>query len=557
VSGVAVSEENARMNAIHPASISAALVLAAPGFALAFVPAGVTLPPSAHGTAPRPVAQEAQDDGPVRLQEGQAAITLKIVVGRSRHLTTPWPAKGASLTDPAVADVQVLTPQLLQVSGKAPGTTDVVVWGENGRTLHARVEVDADLERLRVELAAVLSDASLRLSQQGGVVVVSGVLARAEQSQALHRYLEASGVDYVDVTRLAGVQQVQVQVRVAEVSRTAIRALGVNALKGGDDFFGGQVIGSADGGPLNPISIGPQQGASALGNLPFDFTSDTSVTPAITLFAGFPKSDLEIFVQALAENQYLRVLAEPNLVALSGEQASFLAGGEFPIPIVQGGAVGNAITIEYKEFGVGLKFRPLVLGEGAIRLQVASEVSELSDIGALVIEGFRIPAIITRKTETTLELHSGETFAMAGLISESTNAQASRVPGLGDLPVLGSLFRSVRYRSGETELLVLVTASVTEPLGPGGMPPLPGETHVVPDEWELFGEGRIEGRAPAAPDATQAVWLRETGLDRLRGPGAWATHEQGPARSRARILPKPPPPPEPPPEEPVGVGIGP
>jgi pilus assembly protein CpaC len=545
------------MNAIQLASISAAVVLAAPGFARSPEPAGVTPPPWAHGTAPRPMAQGVQDDGPVRLQEGQAAITLQIVAGRSRHLTTPWPAKGASLTDPAVADVQVLTPQLLQVSGKAPGTTDVVVWGENGRTLHARVEVDADLERLRVELAAVLQGTSLELSQQGGVVVVSGVLARAEQAQALQRYLEASGVDYADVTRLAGVQQVQVQVRVAEVSRTAIRALGVNALKGGDDFFGGQTIGSADGGPLNPISIGPQQGASALGNLPFNFTSDASVTPAITLFAGFPKSDLELFVQALAENQYLRVLAEPNLVALSGEQASFLAGGEFPIPIVQGGGVSTAITIEYKEFGVGLKFRPLVLGEGAIRLQVASEVSELSDIGAVVIEGFRIPAIITRKTETTLELHSGETFAMAGLISESTNAQASRVPGLGDLPVLGSLFRSVRYRTGETELLVLVTASVTEPLGPGGMPPLPGETHVVPDEWELFGEGRIEGRAPAAPDATQAVWLRETGLDRLRGPGAWATHEQGPARSRARILPKPPPPPEPPPEEPVGVSIGP
>jgi pilus assembly protein CpaC len=239
-----------------------------------------------------------------------------------------------------------------------------------------------------------------------------------------------------------------------------------------------------------------------------------------------------VFIQALEENQYLQLLAEPNLVALSGEVASFLAGGEFPIPVVQSTAANAAVSIEYKEFGVRLAFRPTVLGDGKIKLHVLPEVSELSDVGAVVIQGFRIPAVMTRRVETTVELASGQTFGLAGLISRSTSARTSKVPGLGDLPVLGALFRSVRYARNETELIVLVTASLVEPTS-AGMPPVPGDDLRPPGAWELYALGRIEGQAPARLHQTHGEHLKEIGLDGLRGPGAWASYPRQPPTARA------------------------
>jgi pilus assembly protein CpaC len=320
--------------------------------------------------------------------------------------------------------------------------------------------------------------------------------------------MEFSGLKYVDMTTLAGVQQVQIKVMVAEASRTAIRQLGINAFLNRPDLNLASQIGPDVGGALNP------GGANS---------------SATTLFANFPNSDFSIFIQALAENQYLRVLAEPSLVALSGEEANFLAGGEFPIPVVQnaGGTSdnGNALSIEYKKFGVQLHFRPTVTGDGTIRLHVAPEVSELSNTGAIVLEGFSIPGLLTRRAETTVELRSGQTFGMAGLISQTTQARSSRVPGLGDLPILGALFRSVRYQHGDTELVLLVTASLVDPLTVANRPPVPGEFHVMPNDWEVYALGRIEGEAKARISESDAEWLRKTGLNRLRGPGAWASYD--------------------------------
>jgi pilus assembly protein CpaC len=360
----------------------------------------------------------------------------------------------------------------------------------------------------------------------------------------MHQFLDATGVKYVDLTRVAGGQQVQVQVRIAEASRTALRSLGINALQSGMQdgvFFGASQVGSAGGGAFNPVSIGPPEGALAGGELvPYRFTADVTVSPLVTLLAGFPRADLEFFIQALAENAYLRILAEPNLIALSGETASFLAGGEFPIPVIQGGqAGGNAITIEYKEFGVRLDFRPVVLGDNRIRLHVAPEVSSLSDTGAVELQGFRIPAVVTRRAETTVELKSGETFAMAGLLQQTNEGRNTRVPGLGDLPILGALFRSTRYQRGETELVVLVTASLVEPMLSASLPPLPGAMHVPPSDWEVYAEGRIEGR-PTTIAPADATRLKALGLDRLKGPGAWASHDGPAGESEAPSAPPPP-----------------
>jgi pilus assembly protein CpaC len=471
---------------------------------------------------------------------------LWLMTGRTQHIVPPWPVKGVSLTDPEVADVQLPLPELVVVSGLAPGRTDVILWSEDGQTLRRSVEVLVDVERVQRDLATLFPDAGLRATQSEKVLVVRGTLENADEAEQLSAWLEGLELPYVNQVGLPGVQQVQVKVRVAEVSRTATRSLGVNGFYAGEDFFGGSTVGPSSGGPINPVSIGPPLGAS-VGDPTFVFNEAVNVAPGVTLFGGFPNADLEFFIQALSENQYLRLLAEPTLVALSGEEAAFLAGGEFPIPVVQGGTTGAggvSITIEYKEYGVGLKFRPAVLGEGRIRMQVFSEVSEISDIGAVEIQGFRVPAIVARRAETTLEMSSGQTFAMAGLLSESSAGQSSQVPGLGNLPILGPLFRSVRYRQGETELVVLVTPELVAPVSDQDLPPLPGTDHMVPDEWELYAEGRLEGRTPGRLPPEMSTWLERAGLTELRGPGAWSTHEEPSAPSQAVRGAVPPGPPQ-------------
>jgi len=451
--------------------------------------------------------------------------TLEVGVGRSKAIRTPWIIKRVSVADPDVADVEVLDPDQVIVVGKSIGSTDLIIWSENAKVWATTVQVEIDLRQLNDDLANLFPASLLKITKSQDVYVVSGVLERTEQIEQLRKFLDVSEIKYVDLTELAGLQQVQIQVRVAEVNRVAVRKLAINALHTGHDFFGASTIGSETGGALNPISIGVQEGTLAGSNIPFVFTDDINVSPLVTLLAGFPEADLELFIQALAENQYLRILAEPNLVALSGEEASFLAGGEFPIPIVQGTTAGGgtSITIEYKEFGVRLRFSPTVLGGGKIRLHIAPEVSDLSDVGAVEIEGFSVPSVLTRRSETTLELNSGQTFAMAGLLNRSTGARKSRVPLLGDLPVLGPLFRSVSYQTGESELVVLVTATLVEPLSHTGVRPLPGDLHVPPNDWELFMKGRIEGRVKETASSDRAN-LGVLALNRLRGPGAWASY---------------------------------
>ena len=460
---------------------------------------------------------------------------IRVHMGQSKRISGPWPVKRVSVSDPKIADVQVLGPQEVLVQGKSVGTTDLFLWSTDEQVVERRVEVHLDLERLRQELKDLFPTSDLSVVQAGDVVAVRGDMARAESADEMQRFFEARDIKHVDMTSVAGVQQVLLKVRVAEVSRTALQAMTLNAFHTSEDFFGGSVIGSS-GGAFNPISIGPEAGTIAGERVPFTFTEDVSVSPAATLFTGFPKAELEFFIQALAENQYLRTLAEPNLVTLSGEQASFLAGGQFPIPVVQGGSTdGTAVTIEYKEFGVRLNFLPQVLGEGTIRLQVTPEVSELTETGAVTIEGFTVPALVTRRAEATLQMKDGETFAMAGLISQSTQARNSRVPGLGNIPMLGALFRSVRYQTNETELVVLVTVNLVEPLKTQGPHEVPGAMHEAPDDWRIYVEGRIEKKEPPKISTAHADYLEKLGFSRLRGPGAWESYDQGAARSQAPL----------------------
>jgi pilus assembly protein CpaC len=462
---------------------------------------------------------------------GASGTEISLVVGRSAVVRAPWPTVRVAVTDPKIANVEALTPEQILVQGISVGSTDLILWGQGEqKTLQQRVVVSLDMEAIRSRLRELFPTATLQLSDSGEVLVLQGQLRSADDAEQLGRYLDTTKLKYVNMTSVAGVQQVQLQVRVAEVSRQALRTLGINWFITDDDAVFGQRLGGSSGSPLAPVDIGVPKGTPINENrLPFEFLNDTSAAPGVSLFAGFPQANLEIFLQALAENQYLRILANPTLVALSGEQADFLAGGEFPIPVLQsgggGGAAGNAITIEYKEFGVRLSFRPVVLGDGGIRLRAMQEVSQLTNVGAVVIQGFEVPALVTRRAEATMELKSGQSFAMAGLLQRTDNAVNSHIPGLGDLPVLGPLFRSVRYQQQETELVILVTASLVEPMSLANTPPLPGTTHVAPNDWELYVEGRVQSKQPPRLDEASAQWLKEMGLDQLLGPGAWDSYE--------------------------------
>jgi len=467
----------------------------------------------------------AQTSGEATLSESGQTITIQL--GGSLALHAPDLVKRVAVADPTIADVQMLDPTEVLVVAKGIGSTDLFIWSQTGTVWKRRVVVEADVERLNAELARLFPGTDVTVTGIQGTYFVSGTFGDADQVAQVHKYFQATGLPYVDMTRLAGVQQVQIQVRVAEANRVAVKKLGINALYGEDSFFGAALIGSERGGALNPVNMGAPRGASAVGNIPFIFTQDTNVSPLVTLLAGFPESDLEFFIQALAENQFLRILAEPNLVALSGEDATFLAGGEFPIPIVQGStaAGGTSITIQYKEFGVRLKMRPTVLGNGGIRLYVAPEVSDLSDVGAVEIQGFSIPSLLTRRSETTVELKSGQTFAMAGLLNHSVNARSSRVPLLGDVPVAGAAFRSTRYQDLETELIILVTAKLVEPLSGPEQGPVPGDLHTPPSDWELFLLGRLSSGARGSnPMVNDNACPDAAAFSRLQGPGAWATY---------------------------------
>lgn len=480
------------------------------------------------------------EDGIVRVKESSATDAngvdreaISVVVGESTIIKTPWPTIRVAVTDPKIANVQVLTPDEILLQGTSVGATDLILWGqEENQIWRRKVKTSIDTKRIATELAEMFPNSTLEVSQLRDVLVVKGSLRKSEQAQQLRGYLEKTGLTYLDMTSIAGVRQVQLQVRVAEVSRTALRTMGINAFITDDDFFGAARVGSEGGGTLVPsIDIGPPEGTVAGNNTSFVFGQDVTAGSLVTLFAGFPRADFELFLQALAENQYLRLLANPTLVALSGEKAEFLAGGEFPIPVVQGAgggaSGGTSVTIQYREYGVRLLFEPIVLGDGTIRLFASQEVSDLTDVGAVTIQGFRVPALITRKAETTLELNSGQTFAMAGLLKNKTGAVTSRIPGLGDLPILGPLFRSVRYKEEDTELVILVTAVLVEPMSLATTPPLPGFLHSRPNDWELYMQGRIEGKEPAKIDAASADWLKKMGLDDLFGPGAWDSYGLG------------------------------
>lgn len=470
------------------ATVGAALLCA--GFAHAQVqpvdvsPAGVTI-------SVRDVATEGQ--------------LIRVPVNKSVLVDFSVPVREVRLAKPEFAEVNAISPRQILVTGKSFGTTQMIVWVDGDDQRVFDVAVDLELERLVASIRTAVPRARVKAHALLDAVVLTG---RVPDTASGERVMEIAGVfsqRVINQMQVAGTQQVLLRCTVAEVDRRVSRQLGFNGWMAGENFRDGFFVNNLNG--MNPSNIGVPEAANVTANMPFVVGQDgIPITGAPQLSLGFPRAQMQVFIQAMRENGLLRVLAEPNLVALNGRKASFLAGGEIPIPIV----TDEKIKIEWKEFGVRLNFTPVVLSEGKIRIQVSPEVSEPDFTNSVTISGMSIPAFATRRVETEVEIGSGETFAIGGLLSERVRAVTQRVPGLGDLPVLGPLFRSVNYHKEQSELVILVTPELVSPISPNQVTYVPGADYIAPNDFELYMLGEIEGQAgqptPALRPRANQTW---------------------------------------------------
>ncbi len=465
------------------------------------------------------VAQQGGADSAMRATVVDlSAILQRITVPLNGSVTveTTIEVTRADVIAKRIADVRLLSARRILITGQGFGTTSVVLLGADDTQFVIEVSVELDLRRLNEAILAIDPQSNAKAGSLFNHVVLTGTVSSAERATRIMELatlflpLQTSGQPAATVQNhleVAGEQQVLLRCVVAEVNRFASRELGINGFLAGKNATDVFLINQLGG--INPISFGaaPDFPISLLSGAASQFFFVTPeegipVSSQTTLSLGFPDVQMQLFIRALADNALLKILAEPNLVAISGETATFLAGGEFPIPVPQG---FQTITIEYREFGVRLNFTPVVRGHQRIRLRVAPEVSELDFANGITLEGIRVPALRTRSSETTVELGSGETIAIAGLLSESAIGVASRVPGIGDVPILGALFRSVQFQRSQTELVILVTPEIVAPLDAHQKVSLPGEEMTDPSDSELYLLGLLEGSDTGNADLADAV----------------------------------------------------
>ncbi len=425
-----------------------------------------------------------------RVKDQEIKQILRLRVGGSKVLKTPFAITRISVANPEVADIALISEREIYINGLAPGVTNLSLWGR-GRFTSTTVTVEADVTLLKEKLHQILPREKIGVEAAGESIVLSGeVSGPVAQETAISLtlpYVGGKKEKVVNLVHIGGVQQVMVEVRLAEISRNVASRMGVNfvAIDKNSGAFGVSQINS-----LATISGLVRSFAGTA------FTQGMSSN--ITAVGGFKAGTLlwTMFFDVLKQQGLGKLLAEPNLVTTSGQEASFLAGGEFPVPVPQSGVGGGStITIEYKKFGVGLVFTPTVLDEGKIALKVAPEVSELDFTTgvAFTAMGFTVPGLRVRRTSTHVEVKDGQTFAIAGLLSDSHRNIISKFPVLGDIPVLGALFRSSSFQKNETELVVLVTPHLVKPMTATAAR-LPTDRYLEPSDAEFYLLGALEGR---------------------------------------------------------------
>lgn len=392
--------------------------------------------------------------------------TVSVARGASAVLVSPVAISRISIADPEVAEAVVMSPREVLINGKTLGTTSFVVWDAGGSRRIYSVEVTADASALARHLTTLYPGEGIDVAARGNALILSGKVSSAFVARRALELADGTGAVVINNLQVPAPAQILLHVRFAEVSRSALQRLG------------NQLIDI-----LNPH----------LSNNDGNWRGITDSDGQIQLSLINSNAHLRAVIRALEEAGDFKSLSEPTLLALDGQEASFLAGGEFPFPTVQGGAArSDAVTIEWREFGVRLNFTPTVTNIGNINLALAPEVSSLDFAGGLVIAGFQIPTILTRRASTQVELREGQHLAIAGLLDRSIQENVRKLPFLGDIPILGALFRTKSDRQDASELLVIVSPQIVEPLD--APPPLPtGE----PETWNW--ERRM---APTPADST-------------------------------------------------------
>jgi pilus assembly protein CpaC len=416
---------------------------------------------------------------------------LTVVASKSIIVNTAEPIERVSVTDQAIADAIVISPQQVMINGKSPGIVSLILWDRAGKTTSYDLVVEVDLSLLQRQIEEQFPTENINISSAKGAVVLSGT---ATEPRVVEKAIEISGsfspkvINLLQLPPPPDTEQILLQVKFADVDRAATQQLGINIISTGATNTLGSTSTQQFSPPfsnLNLSTISPSPGRGLV--------TQTTLTDVLNIFAFRPDLNLGVTIKALQQKNLLQILAEPNLLASNGKEASFLAGGEFPFPVVQGGQNINTVTVQFKEFGVRLNFTPTTTPSGKIRLKVRPEVSALDFTNAVTIAGFFIPALSTRRAETEVELADGQSFAIAGLIDNRLTEVSNKIPGLGDLPIIGYLFRSRQLNKSKTELLVLVTPKFVKPLNPDQLPPIPENPKPFLDPQKFDGKvGRVD-----------------------------------------------------------------
>ena len=404
---------------------------------------------------PAHAAQPLAPNGTLPGISGSSQGVLAVDAGKGTLVRLDENATAVFIADPTIADVHVPSPKTVFVLGKKAGTTTLYALGLNNKTLLQRtVVVSRDMDALRSAVAARFPNMQLQLTASPGSLLVSGQATSAADADAVVQTISPYLADkeiLVNRMTIDRPLQVQLRVRITEVDRNVTQQLGINW----------QALGSVAGNFAGGIFSGRQISNPLLPGTPFNLPTNN----AYSIFGQFKtgNNNIQVLVDALNQEGLLTILAEPNLVALSGQTASFLAGGEFPIPVAQ---TNGAIVVDYKQFGVKLDFTPTVINEHRISLKVRPEVSQIDTTASVTTNGITVPGLSVRRADTTVELASGQSFAIGGLLQTNTTDIISQVPGLGSIPILGKLFSSTNYQNNKTELVIIVTPYLVEPTEP-------------------------------------------------------------------------------------------
>src|SRR6266852_512742 len=431
----------------------------------------------------QPATEPAQSQAPA---PSESPAPLRVMVGKSLLINTTDRLKRVSVTDPDVADALVVTATQVLVHGRSPGEVSLMIWDEYERSRSFDLRVDVDVTAAAEEIKRIFPDEQIDVSASRSAIVLSGHVTSEDVTKHAGMVAGAYSKNVINVLSFGpvGAQEVLLEVKFAEVDRTAVTQLGVNLFSPGT----GNTIGTSTTGQFGGFQV--SRGAQTTGTTTTGSSTDTNInfSQALNLFLFRSDINLGAIVQALQQKNLLQILAEPNLIAVNGKEASFLAGGEFPFPIVQPGQGFTAVTIQFREFGVKLKFTPVIMPNNNIHLQVVPEVSQLDFTNALTISGFTVPALSTRRAQTEFELQDGQSFVIAGLMDNRVTDQYSKMPGLGDIPILGNLFRSKNAQKSATELVVLCTVHRISPSNEApGKPKYPKP---------FLDKGKFDGAAP-------------------------------------------------------------